>query len=432
MERRNIKYFARNILESELIRNTTVLISGTVIAQLISLLLQPFLRRFFSPETFGTYSVYLSLVAIIAVITTLRYDDAVVLPKEDSDSANVLFLSLLFNFCITLVLFLVILFFGKQLVLALNIPSYLPISILYLIPLSVFLVNTYQGFNYWLIRQKKYYSVTTNKLIRRGAEGISQVFFAFLKYPKGLIYSDIIGQLANVCATIYNSFKSGFKINYLRKSDLNNVMHIYSDFPKYNLIPALMSACSYYLPTIFINKLYSSELTGYFDLSKLLLSIPLAFVATSISNVLLQRISEKFRKNESFIKDLKPLFFVVLFICIVELAAILLFSREIFDIAFGKSWRVSGEISRILVWSFTFNFLVSSFSCIFISMQRIKTYSVWQFFYFVSILSLLFFKNLVFTEFIKIYVVIEVICYILLTVIMLWMVNRYEQSLRKD
>jgi O-antigen/teichoic acid export membrane protein len=431
MERINLKYFARNILESELIRNTTVLITGTIFAQLISILLQPFLRRFFSPEAFGTFSVYLSLVSILAVITPLRYNDAVVLPKNDSDSANVLFLSQILNFFISFILFLIIVFFGKKLIIALNIPEDLPVSILYLIPLSIFLLNTYQSFNYWLIRHKKYYAVTTNKLVRRGTEGVAQVTYAILKYPKGLIYSDIIGQIANMFVTIYSSIRSGFRMSFLNRKDLSKVMREYSDFPKYNLIPGILSACSYYLPTIFINKLYSPEMTGYFDLSKLLLSIPLAFIATSVSNVLLQRTSEKFRKNQSFIGDLKPLFYIIISICVVEIAAILLFSSEIFSIAFGKNWQTSADISRLLVWSFAFNFFVSSFSCIFISMQRIKTYSIWQFIYFTAIISLLLFRGLSFNDFIKIFVMLEVGCYIILTFIMIWIVNRYEISIRK-
>jgi len=429
-ERRTIKYFARKILESELIRNTTVLISGTLFAQLISILLQPFLRRYFSPEAFGTYSVYISLVSILAVVTPLRYNDAVVLPKKDSDSANVLILSLILNFLISLALLIIIIIFGNRLIAVLNMPSEFPVALLYLVPLSVFLLNTYQSFNYWLIRQKKYFAVTTNKLVRRGAEGVAQVIYAIMKYPKGLIYSDIIGQVANVAVTTWTSFKAGFSLSYLNRESLKFVIREYSDFPRYNLIPGVMSACSYYLPAIFINRLYNPEFTGYFDLSKLLLSIPLAFIATSVSNVLLQRTSEKFRKSESIIDDLKPIFYMVVAICIIEIAAIMMFSQEIFDIAFGKNWRVSAGISKILVWSFALNFFVSSFSCIFISMQKIRIYSIWQTIYFVSIVVLLFFRNLGFNDFIKLYVAIEVVCYLILTVIMAWMVNSYETDNR--
>jgi O-antigen/teichoic acid export membrane protein len=419
-----------HLLKSELIRNTSVLITGTVIAQLISILLQPFLRRFFSPEAFGTYSVYLSLIGIIAVISSLRYDDAIVLPGKDKDSANILALSMLFNFLITLIVFIIILLYGNKILSIINLPSRFPISILYLIPAGAFLLNVYQSFNYWLIRKKKYTHVSLNKLIRRGTEGIAQVSFAILRNPKGLILSDIIGQIANVSAIIYQGFRFGFKIKMLSISKLKYVFKKYSDFPKYNLVPAFMSTCSFFLPPIFINKFFSAESAGYFDLSKLVLSIPLALVASSISNVLLQRVADRFNNKKSFLDDLKPLFVIVLLICIAEFIVIFLFGTGLFKIAFGSNWGISGEISKIMVWSFAFNFFVSSFSCLFISMRRIKTYSIWQFFYFLAILSLLLFKNLGFVQFLKIYVLIEVICYIIVTLILGTLVTNYERSIK--
>jgi len=198
------------------------------------------------------------------------------------------------------------------------------------------------------------------------------------------------------------------------------------------LIPAFMSSCSYLLPPIFINKFYSPETAGFFDLSKLLLSIPLAFIASSISSVLLQRISERFNKKESFLTELKPILYIVGLIALIEISTIILFGEDLFKIVFGSQWITSGKISKILVWSFAFNFIASSFTSIFVSMRRIRTYSVWQFIYFVSILSLLLFRHLPFTDFIKIYVSIELFCYFLVTLIMLLMVYRYESAVLKS
>jgi hypothetical protein len=82
-----------------------------------------------------------------------------------------------------------------------------------------------------------------------------------------------------------------------------------------------------------------------------------------------------------------------------------------------------------MVWSFAFNFIVSSFTSIFVSMRRIRTFSIWQSFYFFSILLLLFFKHLPFTDFLKIYVLIEVICYFVVALIMFTIIYRYESSL---
>ncbi len=425
------RFFVSRLLKSELLRNASVLFSGTVAAQLISILLQPLLRRLFSPEAFGSFSVYISLVGIIGVIGSFRYDEAIVLPKKDKDAINILTLSLFISVSFNLLIFIVLLVWGKQIMGILNLPKEFSILILYLIPLGALLYNTYQSFNNWLIRKKGFLDITVAKVFRRGSEGLAQVGFALIKYAKGLILSDIIGQIINNITVIRKGIKHGFTFRLVSVMKMRFAVNKYSDFPRYNLIPSFMSTCSYMLPAIFINKFYSSEYTGYFDLTKLLLSIPLALVASSLSGVLLQQIAEKYKSKQSFINDLKPVLFVVCLICVLEVIIIFLFGISLFKFVFGSNWGMSGEISRILVWSFAFNFLVSSFSSIFISMRKIKTYGLWQAFYFVAILSLIFFKYLSFKDFLKVYVFLEIFCYTIISVVLLFIVSRYELSLRR-
>ena len=427
----NNKYFPYHLLRSELLRSASVLISGTIIAQLISILLQPILRRLFTPESFGIYSVYLSLIGMILILCSLRYDDTIVLPKSDKESTNLLGLALMINFFFNLFILILVLILGNRIISFLNLPSNFPKSILYIIPGGAFLLGTYSSVNSWLIRKKRYYSISINKLVRRSSEGAAQISFAILKSFNGLIYSDIIGQVANVTTVAIQAKRYGLNFKLISNIKLKYVFRKYSEFPKYNLIPAFMSSCSYLLPPIFINKFFSPETAGFFDLSKLLLSIPLAFIASSISNVLLQRIAEKFNKRESFLAELKPVFYIVGLISVAEILTIMFFGDDLFRIVFGSQWITSGKISKIMVWSFAFNFIASSFTSIFVSMRRIKTYSIWQFIYFVSILSLLFFKHLPFTEFLKVYVLIEVLCYILVSMIMFFIIYHYESEAKR-
>jgi O-antigen/teichoic acid export membrane protein len=264
--------------------------------------------------------------------------------------------------------------------------------------------------------------------VRRGFEGSAQVAFKLTKVSNGLIYGDLTGHLANICSGIYQGIKGGLSLNYFSPSKMKFVLKKYSEYPRYNIVPAFMSACSYLLPAIMINKFFSAENTGYFDLSKLLLSIPLALIASSISNVLLQRISEKDKSNLSIRKDLVAIFFFVLTIVILEIGIILFWAEDMFRIFFGDKWIFSGTISKVLVWAFAFNFIVSSFSSIFISLRKIKLLSAWQLLYFLSILSLLFFSKLTFGSFLKVYVFIEVICCSIITLLMLYIIADYERS----
>jgi len=407
------------------------LISGTIIAQLVSILLQPILRRLYTPESFGILSAYLSIIGMIVILCSLRYDDTIVLPKSDKESINLVGLSLFISFCFNLLIFILVIILGGKIKSFLNLPVNFPVKILYIIPAGAFLLSIYQSLNSWLIRKKKYISVSVNKLVRRSAEGSAQIAFAFLKSFNGLIYSDIIGQTANAATAAIQSRKYGLNFNLLSLAKLKYVLRKYSEFPKFNLLPAFMSSCSYLLPPIFIVKFFSPETAGFFDLSKLLLSIPMALIASSISNVLLQRISERFNRKESFMTEIRPVLYIVIIIAVVEVIAIVLFGENLFKIVFGSQWITSGKISRIMVWSFALNFIVSSFTSIFVSMRKIKTYSIWQLIYFISILSLLFFKHLPFTDFLKIYVLIEVLCYLSVALVMFTIIYRYELSLNR-
>ena len=268
---------------------------------MVPILLQPFLRRYFLPEDFGAFSVYSSIVGILIIVSSFKYELAIVLPKRDKDSVNLVGLSLIINFLFSFFLLVIVLLLKDELLLLLNLSEKYTI-ILYLIPLGTFLINTFQSFNFWLIRKKAFFSISLNKLVRRSFEGLTQVIFAFLRNAKGLFFGDIIGQISNVFVVIIQSSRNGFTSKVLSYEKIKYVSRKYSEFPKYNLIPGFMSACSFLLPAIFINKFYSSEYTGFFDLSKLVLSIPLALVASSVSRVLLQQVSEKFQEKKKFYK----------------------------------------------------------------------------------------------------------------------------------
>jgi O-antigen/teichoic acid export membrane protein len=129
-------------------------------------------------------------------------------------------------------------------------------------------------------------------------------------------------------------------------------------------------------------------------------------------------------------KDLLLIFAIVSVIGVVEILVITFFGVSLFKIVFGEMWGFSGEISKILVWAYALNFFVASFSAIFISMNRIKLLSVWQIIYFISILSLILFRNSAFLYFLNVYVIIEVSCYIVMIIMMLSIVVTYEKKVK--
>jgi len=78
-------------------RGVSVLVGGTAGAQVLTVLAAPLLTRLYSPEDFGLLAVYVSLLALIGIISSLRYELAIPLPEDEDEgvAANVAALSLI-------------------------------------------------------------------------------------------------------------------------------------------------------------------------------------------------------------------------------------------------------------------------------------------------------------------------------------------------
>ena len=72
--------------KSDFVKNSSILMGGTLLAQLLPVALQPFLRRIFTPEEFSLFAIYFSIVSILALAASFQYHVTVVLPKEDEDA----------------------------------------------------------------------------------------------------------------------------------------------------------------------------------------------------------------------------------------------------------------------------------------------------------------------------------------------------------
>jgi O-antigen/teichoic acid export membrane protein len=414
---------------SDFTKNTFTLVLGTIVAQAIPFILHPFLRRLYSPEDFGAMAVYLNLFGVVTIVSALRYEAAIVLPKYNNEAANLLSLTFIINVVFTVLIFTALLFFKNDLVQFLNFPVAYS-NYLYLLPFGSLLYGCYQSMNYWLIRQKAFKASTTNKIIRRLVEGSVQTTFGVLRIPGGLFIGDLLGNLANVISGVKQIIKNFFSLKQVSATKIHFVANKYKDYPKFNVLPTLLSSAANVLPFLFINKMYSTETVGYLDLSKLVLSVPLVFISSTISQVLFQQITSKKHDSLSIKGDFKNVFLVLISVIILELMVIFLFGPWLFGFAFGSNYELSGKFSQILIFSFALNFIGSTFSSVFITFNKLKLNSRWQIVYFIAICSLYFFKNLSISNFLILYVAIEVAMHLCYCLIIYYIINEYEKSIR--
>ncbi len=422
------KYF---VLSSDFTKNTITLVLGTAVAQSIPFLLHPFLRRIYSTEDFGAISIYLSLLGIISIASSLRYEAAVVLPKKDDDAANIFVLTFLINLGFTFLIYLALFLFKDKIVSFMNFPVHYA-NYLFLLPLVSFIFSVYQSMNYWLIRQKAFKASTKNKIVRRGVEGGVQVGLGLMNFPGGLFLGDLAGNLANMFAGYRQMLKNLFHPSNISLRHIRNMAAEYKQFPMFNLLPTLLSSLANAIPFLLINKYYSTEAVGFLDLTKLVLSIPLIFISATIAQVLFQQITVKKNNSESIGHDIRKILILLMAIILFEMVIIFPFGKELFGFVFGSKYELSGYYSQLLIFSFASNFLSSTFSCVFITLNRLKLNAIWQILYFFSICSLILFKDLNIVDFLKVFVTIDVSMQVLYCILIYFIVVQYEKKRISD
>lgn len=417
------KYFA-----SEISKNFTTLAFGTALSQAIPILLQFILRRQYTVETFGAYSIYLSFVGILVILSSLKYDNAIILPKNNSHAKYLLLLSLICIIYTNIIVFILIFLFKPFFIKALDIPQIL-IPYLYFIPISSFLFSSFQSINYWLIRNKKFKTSATGRITRRTTEGISQIIAGYTKHTGGLFIGDIIGLTAmNIYTWHTVIIKNIKKLNKIKITTLIHVAKRYSNFPKYNLIPALLNTTSLLLPTILINKIYNETITGYYDLSKTLLALPIALITTALSQVLFQHMSALKNNQQPIIKKTSKITKNLAILSLLGCTIILLLGENIFAM-FGKQWAESGIYAKYLVFGYAIKFIVSPISPALMVLEKLKPLAIWQTFYFTAICSLLLFNNLSIYNFLTIYLIIDIIAYTSYYLLIVYHIKNYDNKI---
>lgn len=330
--------------------NFLTLMTGTVISQLIVVAVSPILTRLFSPSVFGIYGVYISIVSIAAAIVTLRYDQALMLPKDNNEAASLFWASLFSSIGISS-LFLVICFvFYKQIITLLKVNELN--GWILLLPLSVFLAGFYQTLNSWSTRQKKFKRASASQVVKSATTSSGQILFGVLKLgPIGLIGASVLGDLFSAFTIAFHVKRNEGKIlkNNLRFNSIKQLSKHYSDFPVYSGTQNLLNVISQNLPLIFLARFFGSAVVGFYALSVRVLQLPMDLVLTSLNQVLFQKISEVYNSGEETYILFKKSTVGLFVLAIIPTMIMFLFGPTIFGFVLGKEWVVAGEYARWLV-----------------------------------------------------------------------------------
>ena len=328
--------------------------SGKTIAAAIALFTTPIVARLFDPSDFGVVAVFVSVVSIVSNVSSLRYEMAVSLPKEEREAR--LLIALAYRAMIGMSL-LVLLFVA---VTTFTDTRFGPFSILgqwsWLLPLGIFLTGVLHVQESWLTRRTRFKlssvslvvgnATTSSSRIAFGALAGSSVYGLILSYLLG-ITSRLVVQRASTREAFHGeSFKADWKSIFRTARE-------WSDFPRLNAPAGLIFALGGNLPVLLFGTMFSPAVAGLYAMANRLTRAPMAIVASSVRRVFLQKAAAIRNRGGNLRKAYVLTTGTLAVLGLLPLFVIMSFGQPVLGWLLGERWLEAGRYVEVVApWMF--------------------------------------------------------------------------------
>jgi O-antigen/teichoic acid export membrane protein len=347
----------KEIFKSDFFKSIIQLTTGSLLAQLITIVVSPISTRLYTPEQLGIYSLILTITSVFGPIICGKYDLAIVSAKSEKEVANLILSSAIFATVFTSIISI-----GYSIYLNNNITIVNEVGVYAYIIVLILLVNGFINIaSSYNNRQKEYIIISSVYVTRSLFQNIGLIFFGLLKLGAvGLLISQLVGSLFGLkkqTKTLYKN-KEIFKTVKFHDIKREMVKHIHQ--PLYSMPAHFVNSSSYSILNFFITGLFGMEVFGYYSMSYRMLGLPLSLVSSNVSKVFFQRAYQEKIETGSFRRTLKitTLFLFVLSVPIVLF--LMFFAPQIFKFVFGEKWYFSGVYVKILAPMYGIRLIVSA------------------------------------------------------------------------
>ena len=331
----------------------SVLLGATAIAQAINFAVYPLLSRTYDSADFGFFAIFLSAVSIISPLASGRFD-IVVQAAPYAQRHAAITLATLVSAPVALACALAYWVFGP----ALGMPAAVTAA---LFGLAVFLhAFTFSG-TAFLIKHEAYRENGRAIVARSALTGLPQLALYWV-FPdeRGLTLGYCIGILAQALLLYAGVRKLGSRRSRGRR--FRALASRYRQYPIYDVPSTFLSMFTLYGATFFLFDLYGPREVGFFAFAFRLAALPMALIASSLSEVFFQKAAQSYNLDRTFWKPLRLNLLVAGSLALLILIATIVLARIAVRIYLGAEWDPVATVLIILAPMMAGRFLLVALS----------------------------------------------------------------------
>lgn len=331
-------------------RRILKLFSGLSLSYLIILSATPILSRLYEPSNFGKLGVFMSIQAVLALVTTFKYEFSIPVAKKDFTAWNLLLLSLLLCLCSSLFLLALILFLWciHFQIIAKN---FLEIEA-FLAPLGVLATATVATTEHWLNRKDFFGWVSLSRFVGTLFMTGIQVFLGKIlpNNQFGLILGLIGGIVLMASMNLYRTWDSRPSNLFHRKKWKKLLVYTamkFERFPKYLLPAQSINTLANHLPTLLIGSYFGATAAGLYLMFNRAVAM-FDLYPTAIGQVFFVESSKRYVQSGECYDIFKSNLLVLSATAIIFTGFSLAFLPKVFALALGETWRASGKLIYLM------------------------------------------------------------------------------------
>ena len=350
------------LITSKFSRQVATLATGTSISQIITIATSQIITRLFSPESLGVSALFISIIGPLAIISTLSYPTAIVLPRNQSQAVKLILLSIYLAVVFTFILIILWLIFDQKISEIFDINAIQ--SYAYLAPLAILGTSISGIISQWLIRNKSFLLISKIAIITAIITSAIKIIVGYY-YPDPivLIYSAIIGYYISLFYIKFIQTDEFIEIKFLNFSKKNflqlyKIAIKYLDFLIYRTPQTLLNYMNHSISIFMLTLLFGLESAGYYSLAFAVLSVPITVISGSVYQAIYPKINNIFLEGQIVYPYLiKSILWLSVF-GLLPTVTLIFFGKEIFTFIFGDEWEKTGIYVQFMSIALFFYYIV--------------------------------------------------------------------------
>lgn len=348
---------------SPIVREMGTLLSGNVLAQLISLVAYFALTRIFSSDDYGLFAIFYSYIEVLIILSTCKYELAVVKADSDAEARDVADFTLRLNAMVSFLLLTVVLVLWQT--------DSLPGNfgqlgwMVMLIPPMVYFSGTSRIYRAIYNRLHRYRTMALSETVNAAAAAVLKVGLGLLGVLQaGLPVGTVAGRAVGNLVYRYRLGQTGMAPRLTtRWSEGCHAARKHRNFPLFVASKDFVNSLSSNLPFLWLALYFDRADVGLFSLALTFTFRPVNILNVAFEQVLYARTAEAVRSRQPIGRMIGRFLLAINAVALPVAVLGWVVAEPLFAFCFG--WEGCGVYVRALIpWVYV---MLSSTSLMFIS-----------------------------------------------------------------